>query len=57
MTGSDLRAWRAAEGLTQVQAAARVGVSLQTWWRWEHGWCRPLPLQAKQLQAVIRKKT
>jgi DNA-binding XRE family transcriptional regulator len=35
VTGEDLRAWREAKGLTQVQAAAIMGIHLSTYARWE----------------------
>lgn len=34
---SKLRCWRLAEGLSVVAAAARIGVSRQTWHAWERG--------------------
>lgn len=48
-----LRARREAAGLTQTDAAARVGVTLRTWQRWEAGETRGalghLPAMAKAL--------
>ena len=37
MTGADLRAARAALGLSQRALATRLGVTQATVWRWEHG--------------------
>lgn len=37
MTPADLRAWRAAMGYTQPQAAQALGVSLRTIKAWEGG--------------------
>lgn len=31
----DLRAWRVSQGLSQFEAAVRLGVSLSSWIRWE----------------------
>lgn len=36
-TPSLLRAWRARDGLTQMQAAAALGVAKRTYERWEQG--------------------
>src|SRR5262245_58497150 len=36
-----LRAWREANGLTQREAAAEVGVSQPTWSEWEAGRSKP----------------
>ena len=37
MTGSELRTLRESRGLTQAEAAARVGVARVSWNRWECG--------------------
>lgn len=42
MTGDELKAWREASGLSQVQAAERFGVSRPTLTNWEAG-RRPVP--------------
>lgn len=41
MTQADLRAWRAAMGYTQQQAAQALGVSLRTVKSWEAGFAAP----------------
>ena len=41
MTPADLRAWRAAMGYTQPQAAQALGVSLRTVKSWEAGFAAP----------------
>lgn len=38
-----LRAWRAEHGWTQGQAAAALGVSLDTYQNWEQGRTKPAP--------------
>ena len=40
MTSAQFRAHRAACGLTMAVVAKRLGVSLRTVWRWEHGVCQ-----------------
>jgi transcriptional regulator with XRE-family HTH domain len=37
MSGAELRGLREARGLTQAEAAGRVGVARNTWSRWENG--------------------
>ena len=42
----NFKALRKRLGLTQERAAALVGVAHVTWWRWEHGRMKPLPVFA-----------
>ena len=56
MTPADLRAWRAAMGYTQPQAAQALGVSLRTVKAWEAGFAAPpafLPLACAALAAGL----
>ncbi len=48
---------RIREGMrwTQTQAAAKVGVSANTWARWERGEVAPHPLRAPHLQRLLRQ--
>lgn len=41
--GSLLRGWRAAQGLSQREAAAKIGTSQGRWAKWEGGHERPGP--------------
>jgi len=34
---ADIKAWRESAGLTQAQAAALIGYSVQAWEHWEQG--------------------
>lgn len=36
-TRTPLKSWRISAGLSQQEAAERIGVSLPTWCRWENG--------------------
>ena len=49
ITGPDLRAWRAAHGLTQVRAAELMGVTRRTYQLWED--------EAGELQRVVQLAT
>ena len=40
-----LKAWRINAGLTQREAAERLGVSTRTIWQWENGKSYPNPKQ------------
>lgn len=40
MTPEQFRAWRAAQGLTQAQAAAKLGLSVSTIKTYDHGFLR-----------------
>lgn len=41
--GERLRALRGERGWSQAELAARLGVSIATLSRWEHGWSGPGP--------------
>jgi transcriptional regulator with XRE-family HTH domain len=36
-----LKAWRERRGITQKEAAERIGVNIRTYQRWEEGTARP----------------
>ncbi len=48
---------RIREGMnwTQTQAAAKTGVSANTWARWERGEVAPHPLRERDLQRLLRQ--
>jgi DNA-binding transcriptional regulator YiaG len=46
----DIREWRIAESLTQVQAAKIAGVGARAWQRWEGGE-RPIPESLRDVLA------
>ena len=48
-----LRAIRAEHGLTQKQAAEKVGTVLRTWQNWEYGRRRPGAATAKLIQILF----
>lgn len=43
-TPAEIKAWRESAGLTQAQAAALIGYSVQAWEHWEQGRYRMRPL-------------
>lgn len=49
-TPEDIREWRIAESLTQVQAAQIAGVGARAWQRWEGGE-RPIPESLRDVLA------
>ena len=49
-----LRAFRREQGLTQVQAAAKLGMDLRTWMRWETDGLLPTQSRAKLLEQFMR---
>ena len=55
MTPQDLARIREGMGWTQTQAAAKVGVSMNTWARWERGEVAPHPLREPHLQRLLRQ--
>jgi predicted transcriptional regulator len=54
MTPDDLRYIRQAWNWTQTQAAAHVGVSGNTWARWERGEVRIHPLRLPSMLRLLR---
>lgn len=44
---------RRLRGLTQKQAAAQLGVALNTWVRWEHGRTQPRPTRLAAIAQVL----
>jgi len=55
MDGDAIRALREQLNLSQERLAQRLGVSLQSVWRWEQGLARPLPLIAAELERLRRE--
>ncbi|MDE2184906.1 MAG: helix-turn-helix transcriptional regulator [Alphaproteobacteria bacterium] len=51
--GEHLRKRRAELGLTQTEAAARLGVSLFCLWRWEHEKAQPRQEHQEALAAFL----
>jgi transcriptional regulator with XRE-family HTH domain len=47
-----LKEWRAREGLSQIAAGARVGVSGPTWYDWESGNKTPKSVHQITLESV-----
>lgn len=41
-------------GLTQESLAALIGVDHATYWRWEQGRTRPLPVFVRELERLAR---
>lgn len=54
-TPDELRRWRAAHGLSQSRAAARVRVGRQVWAAWEQGLHRPAPYLREALILIGRQ--
>lgn len=50
---AQLREWRVAAKLRQVDAAIFFGVSERTWRRWERGDTAPAPAVARALRATL----
>ncbi|MBD2195364.1 MULTISPECIES: helix-turn-helix domain-containing protein [Calothrix] len=48
-----IRETRALTKLSQIQFAAKLGVSFHSVNRWENGRTKPLPLALKQIEAVL----
>lgn len=46
-----LKAWRAAQGLSQERAAVRVGVTVSTWCNWERAKTQPSRMAREKLLA------
>lgn len=53
MNGDALRQARERAGLTQAQAARRIGVPVDTYRSWEHGRRSPRPELAPTIEAVM----
>ncbi|MCL6640902.1 MAG: helix-turn-helix domain-containing protein [Candidatus Rokubacteria bacterium] len=51
--GQRLRALRGERGWSQAELAARLGVSIATLSRWEHGWSSPGPRRRRELRALF----
>lgn len=54
LTPNDVLGYRSRMGLTQVDMARLVGVSLRTWTRWENGE-QPVPEVAAKLLAKMEE--
>jgi transcriptional regulator with XRE-family HTH domain len=55
MTPQELVRIREGMRWTQTEAAAKVGVSMNTWARWERGEVQPHPLRERDLQRLLRQ--
>ena len=55
MTPEELRRIRDGMGWTQDEAGAKVGVTRNTWARWERGVVEPHPLLVPILQRLLRQ--
>lgn len=55
MRAREIRRARLRLGLTLAQAAVEIGVSPQTFWRWETGRSRPLRFIAPTLEALVAR--
>ncbi len=53
--GVNIRDVREELGMTQLQFAREVGVSLRTVNRWENGWYRPSRLARERLASMVAK--
>ena len=53
-TVTDIKALRTRLALSQQGLAARLGVALQTVWRWEHG-TKPLPAHQEKLDRIAKE--
>jgi transcriptional regulator with XRE-family HTH domain len=53
--GEHLRALRTERGWSQADLAARLGVSVATLSRWEHGWSRPDPRRRQELCVLLAR--
>lgn len=51
----ELRRIREVMGWTQTEAAAKVGVAMNTWARWEEGLVKPHVLRVPILQRLLRQ--
>jgi transcriptional regulator with XRE-family HTH domain len=51
---SQVKRWRIREGLTQEQAAKRIGVSRQAWSFYERMECKPRPKHLRELSRVTK---
>ncbi len=51
-TGEEMRAWRLGAGLSQAEAARRVGVCQVTWSSWERGRIAPRIAHAVAIEAM-----
>lgn len=48
-----IKAYRRREGLTQAQAARRLGVNAKTWWEWENGKRLPTQINAVRIKRLL----
>jgi transcriptional regulator with XRE-family HTH domain len=55
MTPEELRRIRDGMGWTQTEAADKVGVTRNTWARWERGEVEPHPLRAPLFERLLRQ--
>lgn len=55
LTGADLRAIRLKLGLTQEEAAQRVGCTVSSWCRWEKGHMRPSRLACQAIAHMVEE--
>lgn len=56
MTPDDIRAARERLGLTQAEAAEKLGVAENTWARWERGELGIHPARARELERLAKSK-
>lgn len=56
MTPDEIRAARERLGLTQAEAAEKLGVAENTWARWERGELGIHPARERDLQRLARSK-
>lgn len=56
LTGRDIQLWRVMSGLTQRQAAAKLGVSVRTLEDWELGRSKPHPYRVGEIKRRMRKE-
>lgn len=57
MTPAEIVSLRQALNLSQVELAARLGVSPASVHRWETGKTEPTPLAMRQLNKLVKKTT
>lgn len=53
---SRMKSWRRRTGLTQAEAALRLGLPLGTWRNWEQGRTRPSRMAEQGLTLLMEEK-